>query len=129
LKKKKESSENGEFGPFSSRKNLCVDVKIMFLGRNLAKILPVKEMLGHLGFKMFKYVQGETSEECIKMRFQSVFGQLLLFKNNHVVGYFLEFLWDHTYYQFQYLKMVPGYQNILSNNHWLYIMIGYQITY
>jgi hypothetical protein len=87
-------------------------------------------MLGYLGFKMFKYVQGETSEECIKVRFQSVFGQLLLFKNNHVVGFFLEFIWDHhTCYQFQYPKMVPGYQNIVSNNHWLYIMVGYQMTY
>lgn len=93
MEKNKKSSENGEFGPFSSRKNLCEYVKIKILGRNLAKFLPVKEILGHLGFKMFKYDQGETSEECIKVRFQSVFGQLLLFKNNHTVGYFLEFLW------------------------------------
>jgi len=69
---------------------------------------------------------GETSDDCIKVRFQSVFGQVLLFKNNQVVDYFLEFLWGSYMLSISISKNVAGYQNILSNNHWLYIMVGYQ---
>jgi len=71
---------------------------------------------------------GRTKSQPLGLR--TSVGRLLLFKNNHGLGYLnYYFLRPHTHYQYNYLKKwFPCRLSIfLGNNHGLCISLGYQM--